>query len=222
MMAPKLTIDRRHATRLDTLDPLAAYRKAFVISDANMVYADGNSLGRLPRQTARHMRSLVDDTWGNDLIRGWNKGWYEAPSRVGDKIGQLVGAAFGQVIVSDSTSVNLYKLTMAALTMRSDRTKIISDNLNFPSDLYIMQGCCRQLGRRHCLHLVSSSDGLSVDAQTLLDSIDEQTALVSLSHVAFKSGFLYDAEAVTRRAHEVGALVLWDLSHSVSAVPISL
>jgi kynureninase len=164
----------------------------------------------------------VEVEWGRDLIRGWNANWYQASARVGEKIARLVGAGPGQVVVSNSTSVNLFKLTMAALAMRPGRDRIVSDVLNFPSDLYILQGIIRLLGNSHHLHLVPSADGITVDQQALFDAIDERTALVTLSHVTFKSGFLYDAAAVTERAHQVGALVLWDLSHSVGAVPIQL
>jgi kynureninase len=208
--------------RLDTEDDLAPFRKAFVFAEPDLIYLDGNSLGRLPRRTVERMRAAVEAEWGRDLIRGWNTGWYQAPVRVGEKIAGLVGAGPGQVIVSDSTSVNLFKLTMAALAMRPERDRIVSDTLNFPSDLYILQGCIRLLGGRHHLHLAPSADGTTVDQQALFDAIDERTALVTLSHVTFKSGFLYDAAAITERAHQVGALVLWDLSHSVGAVPVEL
>jgi kynureninase len=210
------------AGRLDAEDDLASFRGAFVIADPDLIYVDGNSLGRLPRRTVERMRTAVEVEWGRDLIRGWNAGWYQAPARVGEKIAQLVGAGPGQVVVSDSTSVNLFKLTMTALAKQPGRSRIVSDVLNFPSDLYILQGCARLLGDRHHLHLVPSADGITVDQQTLFDAMDEQTALVTLSHVTFKSGFLYDAAAVTERAHQVGALVLWDLSHSVGAVPVEL
>ena len=221
-MGPTFTRDRGYSNRLDRQDELADFRQRFVIANPDLIYADGNSLGRLLRQTVERMRIAVEKEWGDDLIRGWNAGWYDAPARVGDKIGKLISAAPGQVIVSDSTSVNLYKLTMAALAMRPGRTKIISDELNFPSDLYIMQGCIHQIGKRHRLHIVPSTDEITTDTDLLYDAIDEDTALVSLSQVVFKSGFLYDAEAITRRAHEAGALVLWDLSHAVGAVPIEL
>ena len=210
------------ARQLDAEDELASSREAFVIADPDLIYVDGNSLGRLPRRTVERVRTAVEVEWGRDLIRGWNAGWYQAPARVGEKIAQLVGAGPGQVVVSDSTSVNLFKLTMTALAKRPGRGRIVSDGLNFPSDLYILQGCARLLGDRYHLHLVASADGITVDQQTLFDAIDEQTALVTLSHVTFKSGFLYDAAAVTERAHQVGALILWDLSHSVGAVPIEL
>ncbi len=211
-----------YARRLDTESNLASFREAFVRSEPDLIYMDGNSLGRLPRRVVERLRVAVEEEWGRGLIRSWNTGWYEAPARVGDKIGQLVGAAPGQVVVSDSTSVNLFKLALAALAMRPARHRIVSDVLNFPSDLYILQGCIRLLGDRHHLHLVPSADGIGVDPHILHAAIDERTALVTLSHVAFKSGFLYDARTVTERAHEVGALVLWDLSHSVGSVPIEL
>jgi len=210
------------ARRLDAQDDLAAFREAFVFAEPDLIYLDGNSLGRLPRRTVNRVRAVVETEWGRDLIRGWNAGWYQAPTRVGEKIARLVGAGPGQVVVSDSTSVNLFKLVMAALAMRPGRDRIVSDVLNFPSDLYVLQGCARLLGDRHRLHLIPSADGITVDQGVLFDAIDEHTALITLSHVTFKSGFLYDAAAVTERAHEVGALVLWDLSHSVGAVPIAL
>jgi len=207
---------------LDAQDELAYFRQQFVFAEPALIYLDGNSLGRLPRRTVERMRQVLNVEWGRDLVRGWNSGWYEAPARVGEKIARLVGAGPGQVVVSDATSVNLFKLVMAALALRPGRTRIVSDVLNFPSDLYVLQGCVRLLGDRHRLHLVPSADGITVDQQTLLEAIDESTALVTLSHVVFKSGFLYDAAAVTERAHQVGALVLWDLSHAVGAVPIEL
>jgi kynureninase len=210
------------ARRLDKEDELAPYRQAFVSAEPDLIYLDGNSLGRLSQRTVERMRTAVELEWGRDLIRGWNAGWWEAPVRVGEKIGQLMGAGPGQVVVSDTTSVNLFKLAMVALAMRPDRERIVSDVLNFPSDLYVLQGCIRLLGDRHQLDLVPSADGIAVDQQVIFDAIDERTALVTLSHVVFKSGFLYDAAAITKWAHEKGALVLWDLGHSIGAVPVEL
>jgi len=210
------------AQTLDAEDELAFFRQQFVFDEPALIYLDGNSLGRLPWRTVERMRQVLKTEWGRDLVRGWHSGWYEAPARVGDKIARLVGAGPGQVVISDSTSVNLFKLVMAALALRPGRVRIVSDVLNFPSDLYVLQGCARLLGDRHRLHLVPSADGIAVDQQTLCEAIDESTALVALSHVVFKSGFLYDAAAVTERAHQVGALMLWDLSHAVGAVPIEL
>ena len=210
------------ARQLDAEDELAFCREAFVLAEPDLIYLDGNSLGRLPRRAAERLRTVVDREWGRDLIRGWNAGWYEAPSRLGDKIARVVGAQPGEVVVSDSTSVNLFKLVMAGLAMQPGRDRIVSDVLNFPSDLYVLQGCIRLSGDRHHLYLIPSADGITVEPQALGEAIDERTALVTLSHVAFKSGFLYDAAVVTERAHRSGALVLWDLSHSVGAVPIHL
>ena len=211
-----------YAQRLDAQDNLASFRSDFVFTDPDLIYMDGNSLGRLPRQTIDRVRRAVESEWGEDLIRGWNAGWYQAPTRVGENIAQLIGAAPGQVIMSDSTSINLFKLVMAALTIHPDRHGIVTDELNFPSDLYILQGCTRLLGDHHRLRLVRSTDGITIDQEALLESIDEQTALVTLSHVTFKSSFLYDVAAITEQAHQVGALVLWDLSHSVGVVPVEL
>jgi kynureninase len=210
------------ATKLDQEDDLAAFRDAFVFAEPDLIYMDGNSLGRLPRQTTRQVAETVESEWGRDLIRAWNAGWYQAPARVGDKLGRLVGAAPGQVVVCDSTSVNLFKLVMAALAMRPNRNRIVSDVLNFPSDLYVLQGCVRLLGNRHHLELIPSTDGITVEPLALLDAIDGRTALVTLSHVTFKSSFLHDAARITGRAHQVGALTLWDLSHSAGVVPIEL
>jgi len=210
-----------YAQQLDARDELASYRAAF-IHDGDLIYMDGNSLGRLPRATVDRVGAAVEQEWGRDLIRGWHHGWYDAPQRIGDKIGGLLGAGPGQVLACDSTSTNLFKLTLAALALRPERRRIVSDTLNFPSDLYIIQGCIDLLGGRHELVLAPANDGMHVELAALVDLIDEQTALVTLSHVAFKSGFLYDMAAVTARAHAVGALVLWDLSHSAGVVPIAL
>jgi kynureninase len=207
---------------MDAVDPLARFQDAFVSAEPDMVYLDGNSLGRLPVRTVARLRKVAEVEWGRDLIRSWNEGWYEAPTRVGEKIALLVGAEPGQVVVSDSTSVNLFKLTMAALDLRPNRSRIVTDAFNFPTDLYVLQGCVRLLGERHRLEVVPSRDGVTIEDHDILTAIDEETALVSLSHVAFKSGFLHNARTVTERAHEVGALVLWDLSHSVGAVPVNL
>jgi kynureninase len=211
------------ARQLDQSDPLAAYRQKFVITDPNLIYLDGNSLGRLPKATTERMRQLVEGGWGADLIRGWNQDWWHAPSRVGEKIAGLVGATPGQVIVCDSVSIDLFKLTSAALSLHPSRTKIITDTLNFPTDLYILQGLVHLLGDRHRIVRISSQDGdITPDLAALEAAIDEDTALVTLSHVLFKSGYLYDMDSITRLAHRKGALVLWDLSHSVGAVPIEL
>jgi kynureninase len=211
-----------YARHLDATDELAPFREAFVVAEPGLIYLDGNSLGRLPLRTVDRVRAVVGQEWGTDLIRGWNDSWYQAPGRIGDKIGRLLGAGSGQVVVSDSTSVNLFKLAVAALLACPVRKRIVSSVLNFPSDLYVLQGCIRLLGDQHHLHLVPSADGVAVGLETLLGAINEQTALVTLSHVAFKSGFMHNVREVTEQAHRKGALVLWDLSHSAGAVPIQL
>ncbi len=214
-----LRLERAEA--LDRQDALRDFRSRFIIPDPSLIYLDGNSLGRLTDSASLRLRAAVEDEWAAGLIRSWNAGWYEAPQRVGDQIGRLVGAAPGQVIVSDSTSINLFKLAMAALQARPDRERILSDDLNFPSDLYVLAGCAHLSGNRR-LDISPSLDGIAGPVEALMDALDTHTALLSLSHVVFKSGFLYDAAALTRAAHEAGALVLWDLSHAVGAVPIEL
>ena len=180
------------------IDELAEFRQQFVITDPHLIYLDGNSLGRLPKVVANRLQHTINGEWGTRLIRGWNDNWFDAPYRIGEKIARLVGAGEGQVIVSDSTSINLFKLTMAALAKNPSRTKIVSDDLNFPSDLYILQSCIALLGNKHTLLLVHSRDGISIHPDDLATSIDENTALVSLSHVAYKSGYMYDGAAVTQ------------------------
>ena len=211
------------ARELDAVDELAEFRGAFVITEPHLIYLDGNSLGRLPRAAVERARLVVEEEWGRGLVRGWNAGWYEAPARVGEKIARLVGAGPRQVVVSDSTSVNFFKLVTAVLQARPGRERLISDTLNFPSDLYVIQGVVWLLGGRHQLHRVpAAADGIHGDEAGIMAAIDEHTALITLSHVCFKSGYLYNAAAITARAHEAGALVLWDLSHAAGAVPIEL
>jgi len=211
-----------YARVLDRDDPLGRYRQDFFIKDPTMVYLDGNSLGRLPLKTAEQMERTIMEQWGEKLIRSWNEGWYEQSTRLGKKIAHIVGAQPDEVIVSDSTSVNLYKLAYGALKAREGRKEIISDDMNFPSDLYVMQGLIKQLGSNHSLRLLKSPDGISADMNELTRMISHKTALLTLSHVAYKSSYLYDMDRVTELAHAQDALVLWDLSHSVGAVPIKL
>jgi len=211
-----------HARELDRLDSLARFRKEFLIDDPSLIYLDGNSLGRLPLKTSQHMDHVIGEQWGKNLIRSWNEHWYDQSARLGKKIAQLIGAHPDEVIVSDSTSVNLYKLAFGALKAMEGRTEIISDDMNFPSDLYIMQGLIKQLGGKHKLRLLKSPDGISSDMDQLTRMVKQSTALITLSHVAYKSSYLYDMERVTELAHQHDALVLWDLSHSAGAVPVSL
>ncbi len=213
---------RDQAIALDRTDELARFRTQFVISDPDLIYLDGNSLGRQSLASAERL-SAASREWGTKLVRGWNEGWWEAPARIGEKIARLTGAAPGQVIVSDSTSIDLFKLAAAALALKPGRGRIVTDTLNFPSDLYILQGLVHLLGGRHTLVRVGSSDGdVTPDLDSLEAAIDADTALVTLSQVTFKSGYLYDMETITDLAHRRGALVLWDLCHSAGALPIAL
>ena len=213
---------RREARERAREDPLARYRAAFVVADGGLIYLDGNSLGRLPKRAEELVARAVREEWGGRLIRGWNEGWVDAPRRVGDTLGRLLGARPGEVLVSDSTSVNLFKLAVAALKAREGRTTIVTDELNFPSDLYVLDGVAKLLGGGRRVVAVPARDGISVDAADLAAAIGPDTALVSLSHVAYRSGFLHDLKTVTEVAHRAGALVLWDVSHSAGVVPIDL
>ncbi len=215
--------DVEHARELDQQDPLARFRDEFIIADPDTIYLDGNSLGRLPKRAAARLREVVEYEWGVRLIRGWNAGWFGAPQRVGAKIARLIGARADEVIVSDSTSVNLFKLVVAALHAFGSprgRAEIVTDDLNFPSDVYVLEGACKIADCR--LQIAHSDNGISVSNDALEHAINADTALVSLTHTAFKSGYVYDMRAVTDLAHRAGALMLWDLCHSVGAMPIAL
>jgi kynureninase len=214
--------DADYASEQDRSDELARFRDEFVISDPDLIYLDGNSLGRLTKRTAARLREVVEKEWGDRLIRAWNEDWFTASQRIGGKIAQLIGVAVDEVIVGDSTSVNLFKLAIAALQAKPGRTQVVTDDLNFPSDVYVLQGVVKLAGSGHHLDLVHSPDGKTVDLPTLARAIGENTALVELSHTAFKSGFVYDMRAVTEMAHRAGALVVWDLCHSVGALPLAL
>jgi kynureninase len=210
------------AHEMDAGDALAPFRERFVITDPNLIYLDGYSLGRLPKATVPFMQDAIERAWGDRLIRLWNDGWIDTPRALGDKIARVIGAQPDEVVVTDSTSVNLFKLVVAALRARPQRHKIVSDRFNFPTDLYVLQGAVDLLNQAHHLELISSYDTVTIPEENLRAVIDDQTALVSLTHVAYKSAFKYDMERVTTWAHRAGALVLWDLSHSVGAMPLSL
>ena len=154
----KKSTDEVYALKLDDQDPLVSFRERFVIDDPDLIYLDGNSLGRLPRETIPHIQNLVENQWGKNLIQGWNESWFEKPTRLGARLAELIGARPDEVVVCDTTSVNLYKLTAAALRYQQGRTKVISDEFNFPTDLYIFQGVIDLLGNQHQLELIKSED----------------------------------------------------------------
>lgn len=203
---------RDDARALDAADPLAPMRERFALPDG-VIYLDGNSLGPLPRATRDAITDVVDRQWGNRLIRSWNEGWIDAPQRIGAKIAPLIGARADEVIVGDSTSANIFKLLVAALRRDPARTTVVSEAGNFPTDLHIAEGAvaCVPGGR---LRAMPRAD--------LESAIDETTAVVLLTHVHYKTAERFDMAAWTQRIHEAGALALWDLSHSVGAVPVDL
>lgn len=211
-----------YAQALDKRDELAHFRARFRNTDPELIYLDGNSLGRLPLATAARVQQVVEQEWGDRLIAGWNEGWLELQTRIGDKIAQLIGAQPDEVAIADSTSINLFKLTLAALTARPGRHKIVTDDLNFPSDLYIFQGATHLAGRLCEVQIVSSEDGIHGPVARLAEAIDQDTALVSLSHTVFKSAYKYDMAEITALAHHAGAMMLWDLSHSTGSVECAL
>ncbi len=209
------------AVARDGTDPLRQFRSEFAAQDPSLIYLDGNSLGRLPNRTVELIRDTVENQWGTRLNRSWRERWWTQADAIGSMIAPIVGAGGSDVIVADSTSVALFKLTVGALRARPDRGRILTDDLNFPTDLYVTSAAADLAGGREVV-MVPSADGIAGPEDALLAALDDDTALLTLSHVAFKSGYLYDMERLTKAAHDVGALVLWDLSHSVGAVPIDL
>lgn len=206
--------DREDCRLRDETDPLRRIRDEFTLP-AGVIYLDGNSLGALPKATRTRLQQAIDVEWGERLITSWlRSGWMEMPLRVGDKIARLIGAADGEVVVADSTSINVYKALAAALTLRPDRRIVLSTPDNFPTDLYMAQGLIAQLGGRHELRLVA--------AEELIGRLDDQTAALMLTHVDYQSGRMHDMTTLTRAAHEVGALTVWDLAHSAGAVQVDL
>jgi kynureninase len=196
----------------DAADTLASFRDRFVLPDG-VIYLDGNSLGPVPKATPERLADVVAREWGESLIRAWTEhGWIDTPVRVGEKIGRLIGAAPGSTVVADSTSVNLFKLLAAALDARPGRPVILTETGNFPTDLYMAQGLVALLGRGHSLRAVENP----------LHALGPDVAVLMLTHVNYRSGAMHDMAAVTRAAHTAGALALWDLSHSVGAVPLQL
>jgi kynureninase len=207
-------LTREEAEALDRADELAAFRGRFVHPDG-VIYLDGNSLGLLPKATPARVAQVIEQEWGQSLIRSWtDHGWIDLQFRVGDKIAQLIGAAPGTTVVADSTSVNLFKLLAAALDQRPGRMVILTEEGNFPTDLYIAQGLAALLQRGHELR--------AVPAARLAQALDSQVAVLMLTHVNYRSGAMHNMASLTRAAHAAGALVLWDLSHSVGVVPLRL
>ena len=208
------------AAALDAADPLAKYRDEFVITDRDVCYLDGNSLGRLPKRTVDLVHRYLTEEWGHELVAGWSH-WIDEAQRVGDLVGSsTLGAANDQVLAVDTTSLNFYQLCAAAIRARPDRDTVVSDTANFPTDRYILEGLCERHGKR--LVLIDDEAGEEyVTEQVLADHLDQRTALVTLSVVQYRSGALHDVAALTRLAHDHGALVVWDASHAVGVVDMA-
>ena len=212
-MPKSMPLTRDECVALDDHDPLAPYRDEFVLPDG-VIYLDGNSLGALPVRTAAHLQHVVTQEWGQGLIRSWNDaGWFDAPRTLGDRIGRLIGAGPGQVVVCDSTSINIYKALLAALGLRPGRDVVVGDRDTFPTDLYMMDGATQGTHEQRLI---------SADGPTLAEVLDDRVAAVLLTQVDYRTGQMYDMAAVTAQVQAAGALMIWDLAHSAGAVPVDL
>lgn len=204
----------------DAHDPLAALRTRFDLPE-DVIYLDGNSLGARPASALARAQEVVAREWGADLIKSWNTaGWFDLPKRLGDRLAPLVGAAAGEVAVTDTTSLNLFKALAAALRIQSegaasDRRVIVTERSNFPTDIYMAEGLSRWLERGYRVRLVDSLDEIPA-------ALDQDAAVLMLTHVNYRTGYQHDMAGLTRLAHDAGALVVWDLAHSAGAVPVDL
>ena len=212
---------RNDCLTLDQQDPLAHLRNEFDLPDG-VIYLDGNSLGARPKAALARAQTAVAEEWGKDLIRSWNKaGWFDLPARLGNKLAPLVGAAADELVVTDSTSINLFKLLAAALRMQAEnpatasRRVIVTERSNFPTDIYIAQGLTSWLDRGYSLRLVDKVEDIPT-------AIDQDVAVVMFTHVNYRTGYQHDMRAITELTHAKGALMLWDLAHSAGAVPVDL
>jgi kynureninase len=223
-MSTTTTTWRERAAELDAADPLAGVRDEFLLDAAPglTAYLDGNSLGRPLRATAERMAEFITDQWGGRLIRGWTDGWMDWPQEVGDQLGRAVlGAAAGQTVVADSTTVMLYKLARAAVDGAADgRDEIVCDTDNFPTDRYVLEGIAAERGCR--VRWIETNPGSGVTVDQVRAAVGPRTALAAFSHVAYRSAHLADAPGITRAVHDAGGLVLWDLSHSAGSVELDL
>ena len=202
--------------QLDAADTLRPLREQFALPEG-VIYLDGNSLGVLPKSAAARVAEVINQEWGQDLIRSWNSaGWFNLPQRLGDKIAPLIGVGPGEVVATDSTSINLYKVLSAALNIAAEDTPgkktIVSERSNFPTDLYIAEGLCRERGYRL----------LRVEPEGIMAALDGDAAVLMLTHVNYRTGAMHDMAALTAAAHAAGCLAVWDLAHSAGAVPVDL
>ncbi len=206
------TIDRAACAARDALDTLASMREQFVLPDG-LVYLDGNSLGALPVRTPGRLAAVVEREWGEELVRSWlDAEWMEAPRRLGSKLARMIGAGADEVVVAESTSVCLFKLVYAALAMQTGRTVVLTEQENFHTDLYVATAAAQLCG----------GSVEVVPRARLLDELDDRVAVLMLTHVDYRTGFMHDMSMLSAAAHDAGALALWDLCHSVAAVPLHL
>ncbi|WP_425844149.1 kynureninase [Agrococcus sp. TSP3-2-1] len=212
----------RRAAELDAADPLAEHVERFVRGGDVVAYLDGNSLGRPLASLPERYLDFIERDWGERLIRSWDEQWMRRPFDLGDRIGALVGAAPGQAFVGDSTTVLLYKLARAAVDAQAERgrTEVVIDDDNFPSDRFIVEGIAAERGCS--IRWIEADPAAGVTLEQVEAAVGERTALVLLSHVAYRSGFVADVAGITRAAHDAGALVLWDLCHSAGVIPVGL
>ncbi len=227
MNADTTALDSRDAcVAADLADPLAGFKAEFSLPD-DLIYLDGNSLGALPRAAGERARRVLEQEWGHDLIGSWNKNhWFALPTRIGEKIGRLIGGEGGECVATDTTSINVFKALAAALHLQGEdrpgRRVIVSERENFPTDLYMAEGLIELLGERegsgYELRLVDDEASLA----GALGEYGDEVAVVMLTHVNYRSGRMWAMDRVTSLAHDAGALMIWDLCHSVGAVPVDL
>ena len=215
-MTSNMNITLAHCQSFDQQDPLRALRDLFAIPPST-IYLDGNSLGVMPKATPARVADVVTREWGTDLIQSWNKnGWFQMPQKVGDKIARLIGANEGEVVATDSTSINLFKVLSAALNIAAEdaprRKRIVSERSNFPTDLYIAEALCRERGYELVL----------IEPEAIASSLTADVAVLMLTHVNYRTGAMHDMTAITAAAHAEGILTVWDLAHSAGAVPVNL
>ncbi len=216
---PNDMTSRSTAQALDAKDPLSKYRDEFMIADPSLCYLDGNSLGRMPNATVGVVENYLRGEWATKLVSGWTD-WIDEAQSVGDLIGRAsLGAAVGQMLCVDTTSVNFYQLCSAAVDARSDRKTVITDTANFPTDRYILEGICKQRGLK--LVVIDDDDGEEfISPEMLAAVLNDDVALVSLSVIQYRSGVLHDVAKLTQLARDAGALFVWDASHAVGVVPM--
>jgi kynureninase len=211
--AERALITRDDCLAFDRDDELASLRSEFILDDS-LIYLDGNSLGPVSRAVQTRVRETVDREWAQSLVRGWGEGWMDAPTRLGDRLAPLIGARSGEVLVADTLTILLAKLIGGALDLRPDRHVVLTDVANFHSDIYIVEAMARRAGRPVVVR--------AIDRATLDRELNEDVALVMLTHVDFRSGEMLDLKGITTKVHDVGALMLWDFAHSTGAVPLDV